>query len=86
MFELEREFKETSKHRFDLENECRSLDTELNRENEEYYNNTMHIDKDLEFTKLNNERHEKEQELNKKLIEDKKLEILKQKDDRAKVQ
>ena len=46
LFELEREFKDTSKQRFDLENECRSLESELNRENEDNYNNKMTIEKD----------------------------------------
>ena len=75
LFELEREFKETSKQRFDLENECRSLENELGRENDDNYNNKMTIIKDREFDDLNNHRFKMEQELNTKLIEDKDKEI-----------
>ena len=75
LFELEREFKETSKQRFDLENECRSLENEIGRENDDNYNNKMTIIKDKEFDDLNNHRFKMEQELNAKLIEDKDKEI-----------
>lgn len=56
LFELEREFKDTSRQRFDLENECRALENELNKENEENYNNKMTIEKDKQFEDLNNVR------------------------------
>lgn len=82
---MEREFKETSKQRFDLENECRSLENEFGRENDDNYNNKMHIIKDKEFEELNNLRFEMEKDLNKKLIEDKDKEIAAQKDAREKV-
>eukprot|EP00347_Sterkiella_histriomuscorum_P012977 403366488 len=85
LFELEREFKETSKQRFDLENECRSLENELGRENDDNYNNKMTIIKDREFDDLNNHRFKMEQELNTKLIEDKDKEIALQKEAREKV-
>lgn len=52
MFELERELKDTSKSKFDLETELRALEHEIGKEEEDNYINTMHITKDIEFTKL----------------------------------
>lgn len=52
IYEIDRELKETSKQRFEFENEVKSLESELNKENEEYYNNTMHIVKDKKFDEL----------------------------------
>lgn len=45
-FELDREFKDMSKQRFDLENECKGLDSELQKEQLQNYNNKMKIIKD----------------------------------------
>ena len=72
---MEREFKDTSKQRFDLENECRALESELGRENEDNYQNKMTMKKEQEFEDLLRIRFEKEVELNKKLIADKEKEI-----------
>ena len=46
LFELERELKETSKQRFDLEADLRGLENEFSREKEDHYDNTMTIIKD----------------------------------------
>ena len=54
VYEIDRELKETSKQRFELENEVKSLESELNKENDEHYNNTMHIVKDKKFDELLN--------------------------------
>lgn len=75
LFELEREFKEISKQRFDLENECRQLESELTRESEDNYNNKMTLDKDKAFEALGEERHNIEKDLNEKLIDKKKANI-----------
>jgi hypothetical protein len=85
LFELEREFKDTSKHRFDLENECRALESELNRENEDNYNNKMTIVKDKEFEDLLNKRFTLEMHLQEELIKAKDKEIADFKAARAQV-
>lgn len=54
LFELEREFKDISKQRFELENELRALDNELNKEGDENYSSKMTIIKDKEFDDLGN--------------------------------
>jgi hypothetical protein len=68
LFELEREFKELSKQRFDLENECRQMENELSREGEDNYTSKMTLDKDKAFDLLAEERHKIEKELNEALI------------------
>jgi hypothetical protein len=82
---LEREFKETSKSRFDLENECRSLESEFGREHDDNYSNKMTIIKDKEFDDLTNLRFNMEQDLNKNLIIEKDKEIAKQVEEQKKI-
>jgi len=65
---LEREFKETSKHRFDLEGDLRALENEFGREDEDHYSNTMVIKKEMEFSRLEDNRYQLEVSLNSKLI------------------
>lgn len=75
LFELEREFKEISKQRFDLENDLRATEHELAREQEENYNNKMTLIKDKEFEGLGNDRYELEIALDEELIKAKDAEI-----------
>ena len=56
-FELERELKDTSKSRFDLEGDLRALENEFGREEDENYDHTMAITKDKEFEALEIARH-----------------------------
>ena len=81
-YELDREQKDTSKQRFELENEVKSLENELNKENEEHYNNTMHIIKDKKFEELVNLRWNLDVHLQEELITQKDLEIAEQKKNR----
>jgi hypothetical protein len=74
--------KEISKHRFDLENEIRSIDGELGRESNENYNSKMHIIKDKEFEDLTNKRFGLEVHLQDELIKAKDEEIKKFQNDR----
>lgn len=71
LFELEREFKDTSKQRFDLENECRAFESETHRENEENYNNKMSLEKDKQFEELLNTRFKLDKDLQEALVQDK---------------
>jgi len=75
LFELEREFKDTSKQRFDLENECRVLEAQLNGQTEENYTNKMTIVKEKEFEDLLNKRFELEMKLQEDLVKAKDQEI-----------
>lgn len=77
LFEIERELKDTSKQRFDLETELKALDHDLTKEDEESYINTMCITKDFEFTKLENSRYTLQMELNEKLNKAKEEEVKK---------
>ena len=63
----------------------KSLESELNKENEEHYNNTMHIKKDKEFEALLNDRWSLDVHLQEKLIEEKDKEISEQKKSRDQV-
>ena len=65
---MEKEFKEISKNRFDLDNDLRILDNEINKENDENYISKMTIIKDKEFEQLQNKRFELEVKLNDDLI------------------
>lgn len=56
LFELEREFKDFSKQRFDTENDIRSYEAELVRQSEENYSNKMAIIKEKESEELANKR------------------------------
>lgn len=85
IYEIDRELKDTSKQRFELENEVRQLETDLNKENEEHYNNTMHIVKDKKFEELLNIRWELDVKLQEDLINAKDLEIAEQKKQREQV-
>ena len=85
LFELERELKDLSKQRFDLENEIRALDSDFTREAEENYNDKMTIVKDKEFEELGKQRFELEVKLEDTLIKAKDDEIAAFKDARAKV-
>ena len=82
VYELDRELKDTSKQRFELENEVKSLENELNKENEEHYNNTMHIIKDKKFDELVNLRWNLDVHLQEELIKQKDHEISDQKQSR----
>lgn len=60
---MEREFKEISKQRYDLENELRQIEHDLLREGEDNYSNKMTIIKEKEFDDLGNDRYKLETEL-----------------------
>lgn len=64
---MERELKETSKQRFDLEADLRGLENEFSREKEDHYDNTMTIIKDAQFSKLEDNRYLLEVKLNEEL-------------------
>jgi chromosome segregation ATPase len=83
IFEIERELKDTSKSRFDLETELRALEHELGKEDEDSYANTMNITKDIEFTKLENARYTLQVHLDESLIKVKEEEIKKLETERA---
>lgn len=51
LFEVERELREISKHRLDLESEVRALESATLKENEDHYVHKMTIIKDGEFDK-----------------------------------
>ncbi len=67
-FELERKFKEISKSRFDLENDLRNTEHELNRESDDNYANKMSIIKEKEFDEVNDTRHKIDSTLEEELI------------------
>ena len=67
-FELDKDLKEVSKQRLDVENELRALDNEYGREAQDNYDNKMTIIKDREFDILDNKRHALEVKLGEELI------------------
>jgi hypothetical protein len=67
-FELDKDLKEVSKQRVDVENELRALDNEFGREAQDNYDNKMTIIKDREFDILDNKRHALEVKLGEELI------------------
>ena len=81
-FELEREFKDISKQRFDLENELRHLESELNKESDDNYGNKMTIMKEKEFEQVADVRFKIETQLDEELIKAKDDEIKRIKEDR----
>lgn len=56
LFELEKEVKEISRARFDMENDIKALENEYLREQAENYNSKMHIIKDKTFDDVGNAR------------------------------
>lgn len=73
-FELDKELKDISKQRLDVENELRALDNEYKRESEENYESKMTIEKEKEFDALERKRHELDVKLMETLIAAKELE------------
>lgn len=73
-FELDKELKDISKQRLDVENELRALDNEYKRESEENYESKMTIEKEKEFDTLEKKRHELDVKLMETLIVAKELE------------
>lgn len=73
-FELDRELKDVSKQRLDVENELRGMDSEYKRESEENYESKMSIVKDKHFEGLDNTRHALEVKLQEELIKAKEIE------------
>lgn len=73
-FELDRELKDVSKQRLDVENELRSMDGEYKREGDENYESKMSIVKDKHFEDLDNTRHVLDVKLQEALIKAKEIE------------
>jgi hypothetical protein len=73
-FELDKELKDVSKQRLDVENELRALDNEFKRESDENYESKMTIEKEREFDILEKKRHEMDVKLMEALIEAKETE------------
>jgi len=84
-FELEKHLKDISKQRFDYENEVKTLEHELNRENEENYDNHMTIKKEKAFDDVAEDRFKMETALDEELIKAKDAQLLKIKEDREQV-
>lgn len=63
LFEVDKELKDVSKQRIDIENDLRSLDNEFGREGQENYENKMKIIKEKEFDLLEATRHALEMKL-----------------------
>lgn len=63
LFEVDRELKDVSKQRIDIENDLRSLDNEFGREGQENYESHMKIIKEKEFDQLEATRHTLEMKL-----------------------
>lgn len=85
LFELEREFKDIGKQRYDLENELRQLEHDLLREGEDNYNNKMAIIKERESEELGNARYQLETQLDEALLKEKDQEIIKFKFEREQI-
>lgn len=75
-FELDRELKDISKQRIDVENDLRGLDNEYNRDAAENYDSKMIQEKEEEFDKLDKERFELDVLLQEDLINLKKQQKL----------
>ena len=85
LFELEKDLKDVSKQKFDLENEIRMLEQDLARETSENYTAKMTIGKDKEFEELNNARFTLEVALQRRLLEEKDAEVKRFREQRAAV-
>lgn len=73
-FELDKELKDISKQRLDVENDLRALDNEFKREGEDNYESKMTIEKEKEFDALEKKRHDLDVKLMEILITAKELE------------
>jgi hypothetical protein len=73
-FDLDKELKDVSKQRLDVESDLRGLDSENFRESNDNYDNKMTMDKEKHFEELGEKRHLKEKTLNDALIADKEKE------------
>ena len=56
-FDLDRELKDVSKQRLDVENDLRALDNEFGREAQDNYEYKMTLEKEHQFDSLENVRH-----------------------------
>lgn len=85
-FELDRELKDVSKARLDVENDLRQRDGEHSRESQSNYENKMTIIKDKKFEELANSRHQLEVKLQEELLAAKEKETKEFKDARCQVE
>ena len=63
LFEKEKSVKDTAKQKFNLESEIRHAVETHEQESEINFNNKMILDKNDQFSKMNNERHIRDQKL-----------------------
>lgn len=85
IFEVDKEYKEVSKQRLDVENELKSFENEYGREFQDNYEDKMTIIKDKEFDILDNQRHVLEVKLQEELIKLKEVETKEYEDARGQV-
>jgi len=70
-YELDMEGKQLLKQKTDLDNEMKQLDLQHGQTSEHHYDNTMFLMKDSKMEEERKRRHEKQQELNKDLVQKK---------------
>lgn len=85
-FDLEKLLKDVSKQRLDYETELKTMEHELNRENEGHYENVMVIQKEKAFEEVTDQRFKQETLLDEELIKVKDDQIAQMKAEREQVQ